>query len=168
LAVLKRIKTAVPNFRLLLVGASLYQDDSIRFQEQLQDTGLAAHIIEVGWLEETAVPDTLASADVGLYLMNDTLLNRTKCPVKLADMAYIGLPVVAEGVGQVTEYVKDGQTGVVCAVGDVEGVSAAVIRLLQDKSEQQRFSAAARKHIRAFLTWDKLSEQLESVYELET
>jgi glycosyltransferase involved in cell wall biosynthesis len=165
LAVLKRIKTAVPNFRLLLVGASLYQDDSIRFQEQLQDTGLAAHIIEVGWLEESAVPNTLAAADVGLYLMDDTLLNRTKCPVKLADMAYIGLPVVAEGVGQVTEYVKHGQTGVVCAVGDVEGVSAAVIRLLQDEAERERFSAAARKHLRQSFTWDKLAGQLENVYQ---
>jgi glycosyltransferase involved in cell wall biosynthesis len=168
LAVLKRVKKAIPSFRLLIVGASLYQDDSIRFQEQLQDTGLAAHIIEVGWLEETAVPNTLAAADVGLYLMNDTLLNRTKCPVKLADMVYIGLPIVAEGVGQVTEYVKDGQTGVVCAVGDVEGVSTAVIHLLQDKAEQQQFSAAARAHMRASFTWEKTVATLEGVYQMIT
>ena len=96
--------------------------------------------------------------------MDDTLLNRTKCPVKLADMAYIGLPVVAEGVGQVTEYVKDGQTGLVCAVGDVEGVATAISRLLQDQIAQQRFSAAARIHIRARFTWDKLVDQLEVVY----
>jgi glycosyltransferase involved in cell wall biosynthesis len=162
--VLKRVKAAVPDFRLLLVGTSLYQDDAARFREQLQVADLAAHVEEVGWLEETAVPDTLASADVGLYLMDDTLLNRTKCPVKLADMAYIGVPVVAEGVGQVTEYVKDGQTGVVCPVEDVAGLGAAVIRLLQDKEEQQRFSAAARIHMRLSFTWDKLVERLEDVY----
>lgn len=162
--VLKQVKSAVPNFRLLLVGTSLYQDDAARFREQLQAADLTAHVVEVGWLDETAVPDTLASADVGLYLMNDTLLNRTKCPVKLADMAYIGLPVVAEGVGQVTEYVKDGQTGVVCAVGDVAGLGAAVGRLLQDVGEREQFSAAARVHIRQSFTWDILAEKLEDVY----
>jgi glycosyltransferase involved in cell wall biosynthesis len=128
---------------------------------------LTAHVVEVGWLDESAVPDTLASADIGLYLMDDTLLNRTKCPVKLADMAYIGVPVVAEGVGQVTEYVKDGQTGIVYPVGDVEGLGAAVIRLLQDEGERERFSAAARIHMRQSFTWGILAEKLGDVYHAE-
>jgi glycosyltransferase involved in cell wall biosynthesis len=165
LEVLKRVKTAVPDFRLLLVGTSLYQEDAARFQEQLADAQLLPQVVEVGWLDESAVPDTLAAADVGLYLMDDTLLNRTKCPVKLADMAYIGLPVVAESVGQVTEYVKDEQTGLVCPSGDVESLATAVIDLLQNKSQQQQFSTAARIHIRAHFTWDRLVEQLEVIYQ---
>jgi glycosyltransferase involved in cell wall biosynthesis len=163
--VLKQVKAAVPNFRLLLVGTSLYHEDAAQFQEQLQAANLTPHIVEVGWLDETAVPDTLASADVGLYLMDDTLLNRTKCPVKLADMAYIGVPVVAEGVGQVTEYVKDGQTGVVCPVGDVAGLGAAVVWLLQNPFERESLSAGARAHIRASFTWEKTVETLEGVYQ---
>jgi glycosyltransferase involved in cell wall biosynthesis len=160
------VKAAVPDFRLLLVGTSLYHEDAAQFQEQLRAAEVTAHVVDVGWLDETAVPDTLASADVGLYLMDDTLLNRTKCPVKLADMAYIGVPVVAEGVGQVTEYVKDGQTGVVCPVEDVAGLGAAVVRLLQDAGERKRFSAAARIHIRQSFTWDKLAAQLEGIYQM--
>ncbi len=165
LDVLERVRMGVPDFRLLMVGASLYDKDSAWFQSQLETAGLAAHVVEVGWLAESAVPDTLAAADVGLYLMDDTLLNRTKCPVKLADMAYVGLPVVAEGVGQVSEYVKDGQTGVVCEVGNVEGLGTAIINLLKDKEKQQRFSAVARIHIRERFTWDKLVEQLEVAYQ---
>ena len=68
LAVLERVKTAVPDFRLLIVGASLYDQDSARFQEQLKATGLAAHVVEVGWLEETAVPDTLGCGRCGPIL----------------------------------------------------------------------------------------------------
>lgn len=166
LELLKRVKTAVPAFRLLVVGASLYRQDSTDFQAQLEAAGLMAHVVETGWLAESAVPDTLASADVGLYLMDDTLLNRTKCPVKLADMAYIGLPVVAEGVGQVTEYVKDGQTGLVCPVGDVDALGTAVVRLLQDRPKQQQFSAAARLHMRQSFTWDKLTAQVANVYQI--
>jgi glycosyltransferase involved in cell wall biosynthesis len=96
--------------------------------------------------------------------MDNTLLNRTKCPVKLADMAYVGVPVVAEGVGQVMEYVKDGYTGVVCPVGEVEELGAAVVRLLQNPAEREPLSAAARVHIRASFTWDKTVETLEEVY----
>jgi glycosyltransferase involved in cell wall biosynthesis len=80
-------------------------------------------------------------------------------------MAFVGLPVVAESIGQVTEYVQHEQTGLVCPVGDVAGLGAAVVRLLQDKSKQQQFSAAARIHMRQSFTWDKLAEHLESVYQ---
>jgi glycosyltransferase involved in cell wall biosynthesis len=140
LAVLERVKTAVPNFRLLLVGAGLYQEDAAHFQQQLQAADLLEHVVDVGWLEESAVPNTLAAADVGLYLMDDTLLNRTKCPVKLADMAYIGLPVIGEAVGQVTQYIQHDQTGLLSPSGDIEGLSSAVIHLLQNPALCRRFA----------------------------
>jgi glycosyltransferase involved in cell wall biosynthesis len=165
LAVLERVKTAVPNFRLLLVGAGLYQEDAAHFQQQLQAADLLEHVVDVGWLEESAVPNTLAAADVGLYLMDDTLLNRTKCPVKLADMAYIGLPVIGEAVGQVTQYIQHDQTGLLSPSGDIEGLSSAVIHLLQNPPLQQQFSTAARIHIRQSFTWDILATQLEDIYQ---
>jgi glycosyltransferase involved in cell wall biosynthesis len=165
LAVLERVKTAVPNFRLLLVGAGLYQEDAAHFQQQLQAADLLEHVVDVGWLEESAVPNTLAAADVGLYLMDDTLLNRTKCPVKLADMAYIGLPVIGEAVGQVTQYIQHDQTGLLSPSSDIEGLSSAVIHLLQNPPLQQQFSTAARIHIRQSFTWDILATQLEDIYQ---
>jgi glycosyltransferase involved in cell wall biosynthesis len=165
LAVLERVKAAVPNFRLLLVGAGLYQEDAAHFQQQLQAADLLEHVVDVGWLEESAVPNTLAAADVGLYLMDDTLLNRTKCPVKLADMAYIGLPVIGEAVGQVTQYIQHDQTGLLSPSSDIEGLSSAVIHLLQNPPLQQQFSTAARIHIRQSFTWDILATQLEDIYQ---
>lgn len=163
--ILKRVKAAVPNFRLLFIGASLFENDANQFRQQLNAANLKGHMVEVGWVKEAVLPDTLAAADVGLYLMDDTLLNRTKCPVKLADMAYIGLPVVAEAIGQVPEYIKHEQTGLLYPTGDINGLSAAVIRLLQNQPLQQQFSTAARIHIRQSFTWDILAAQLEGIYQ---
>ena len=47
-------------------------------------------MIDLGWVELEQLPLLLSSVDVGIYLMDDTLLNRTKCPVKLADMIAYG------------------------------------------------------------------------------
>ncbi len=76
-------------------GAGLMAADSARFRQQLAAAGLSEAVIDAGWVELAALPATLAAADVGLYLMDDTLLNRAKCPVKLADMLAAGVPVVA-------------------------------------------------------------------------
>ena len=64
--------------------------------------------------------------------MDDNLINRSKCPVKLADMLAVGLPVVAEDVGQVPEYVIQGKTGLLRPSGDVADIASDLVTLLQD------------------------------------
>ncbi len=82
------------------------------------------------------LPALLTQADVGLYFMDDTLLNRTKCPVKLADMVMLGIPVVGEAVGQVPEYVVNGKTGLLRASGDVTGLIEDIVCLLKDSEKR--------------------------------
>jgi glycosyltransferase involved in cell wall biosynthesis len=211
-AVLQGVKTAVPNLSVLMVGAGLYEDDAAQFRQQLAAAGLTESVIDAGWTEPEALPDLLSSADVGIYLMEDTLLNRTKCPVKLADaglteavvdagwtepealpdllttadagiylmedtllnrtkcpvkladMAGVGLPVVAEAVGQVNEYVVDGRTGFLRTSGDIKGLTADLIHLLQNPAQRAQMGQAAADHIAANFNWARLVERLEEVY----
>ena len=162
-AVLAGVREAVPDVAVLLVGAGLFDADSARFREQLAAAGVVEAVIDVGWVALAELPAMLAAADAGLYLMDDTLLNRAKCPVKLADMLAAGVPVVAEGVGQVTEYVRDGRTGVVCASGDVAGLVEATAGLLRSGGQQGR-REAARADMRERFSWDKLAGVVEEVY----
>jgi len=164
-AILQRIRAAVTNVTILSVGASLYEDDAAEFRSALVASGLEDVVLDVGWVEEEELPSLLAAADVGIYLMEDTLLNRTKCPVKLADMLQIGLPVVAERVGQVPEYVLHGQTGLLRSSGDIEGLAADLVHLLKNPRERARLAEKARSHIRANFSWDRLSLIAEQAYQ---
>ena len=174
-AVLAGVRAAVPEVAVLLVGAGLYAADSARFREQLAAAGLLDAVIDVGWVELAALPATLAAADVGLYLMDDTLLNRAKCPVKLVDMLAAGVPVVAEAVGQVGEYVRDGRTGALCATGDVAGMVAAVVALLAEAGDVNAGQEAggrgaggmrreARADVMARFGWEGLAAIVEKAY----
>jgi glycosyltransferase involved in cell wall biosynthesis len=149
---------------VLLVGAGLFAADSARFREQIEAAGLRDAIIETGWVELDELPATLAAADVGLYLMDDTLLNRTKCPVKLADMLVAGVPVVAEAVGQVTEYVRDSRSGTLCETGDVAGLVAAAVALLANAGEQGSRGVGVRADVLAQFSWERLVETVEKAY----
>jgi glycosyltransferase involved in cell wall biosynthesis len=162
--ILVGVKTAVSHLIILSVGTGLYAEAAAQFRQQLAQAGLSEAIVDVGWVETAALPPILASADVGLYLMEDTLLNRTKCPVKLADMVSLGLPVVAEAVGQVGEYLVNGRTGYLHPSGDNEAISRSLVRLLQQPNTRQQFSQAARAHAEMF-AWPRLARQLEAVYQ---
>lgn len=165
--ILQQVRAALPDVAVLSVGAGLYEADAAAFRQQLEAHGLMNAFVDVGWVEETALPSLLGCADVGLYLMTDTLLNRTKCSVKLADMLQVGLPVVGEAVGQVTEYVQHGVNGLLCASGDGAGVAAALVSLLQNEAMRRRFAAAALYHIKIHFDWATQAAKLLSFYQLE-
>ena len=162
--VLRGVKTAVPNLKILSVGTGLYADYAEKLRQQWHEAGLLEAVEDVGWVKETYLPARLSQADVGLYFMDDTLLNRTKCPVKLADMVMLGIPVVGEAVGQVPEYVVHGKTGLLRPTGDVEGLTADLIHLLTHEEERQKFSNNARQHYTENFSWSHQATVLARVY----
>jgi glycosyltransferase involved in cell wall biosynthesis len=71
---------------------------------------------------------------------------------------------VASRVGGIPEVICDGETGLLCEVLDVEAMTAAALRLLQDASEHQRMSAAARARVLAHFTAEPLVLRYEAYY----
>lgn len=164
-AVLRQVLSAVPESVVLTVGASLYEADDRALGQMLAETDIEDRFVNTGWVEEQELPDVLAAADVGLYLMDDTLLNRTKCPVKLADMLNLGLPLVAENVGQVPEYVIHGRTGLLRPSGDTAGLANDLIALLRDEQRRKILGAAAREHVQTRFSWQRLAEVALDAYQ---
>lgn len=164
-AILRGVKTAVPTLHILAVGAGLYEADAAQFRQQLAAADLLDAVEDAGWVDEQALPGLLRRADVGIYLMEDTLLNRAKCPVKLADLLAFGVPVVGEAVGQVNEYVLHGQTGLLRPSGDTAGLTADLIHLLTHPEERDRLAANGRRHYTDHFAWPHLAARLEKTYE---
>jgi glycosyltransferase involved in cell wall biosynthesis len=163
--VLRRVLTVMPRAAVLSVGAGLFEDDAQELNRRMAELGLEDHLVNAGWLDEETLPIVLAAADAALYLMDDTLLNRTKCPVKLADMLALGLPVVAEAVGQVPEYVVQDKGGLLRSPGDVDGLASDLLHLLQDKEARDRLGAGGRVHIEARFSWERLAVTAEAAYQ---
>jgi glycosyltransferase involved in cell wall biosynthesis len=164
-SILSRVAAAEPDVAVLMVGMSLFESDAAGFQKALVTAGVADAVVDVGWVEEAALPDYLMAADVGIYLMDETLLNRTKCPVKLADILALGIPAVAEAVGQVPEYVVHEEGGLLRPSGDSAGIASDLIKLLQDQNERERLGKAAREHIGEHFNWERLADLAEEAYE---
>ena len=161
IAVLDQVRAAIPQVAVLAVGAGLYEEDAAALRQQLESADLLEAFVDVGWVAEPQLPALLGAADAGLYLMDDSLLNRTKCPVKLADMLSAGLPVVAEDVGQVAEYVRHRETGLLRESGDVGGVARDLVTLLQDEQMRARLGEAASEHLKRHFAWSRLAQRLE-------
>src|SRR5512143_2476943 len=106
--------------------------------------GFKDALIMAGWIETTDLPDYLAAGDVAVYPFADTLVNRAKCPAKLTELLRAGVPVVADRVGQIVEYVAPELHPLLCAPSDRDAMVARCVELLGDGRERATASAAGR------------------------
>jgi len=177
--VLKRVREQVPDARLLVVGKGLFGEEEELFRlakragftltnhgSRITDHELrfTTDITYLGFIPTENLPAAFAQATVAIYPFDDTLVNRTKCAVKLCDLLAAGVPVVAEAVGQNREYIRHGETGLLVESGDVEAFAGAVVRLLEDAPLRERLGSAAARDLRERFAWERLVETVERAY----
>jgi glycosyltransferase involved in cell wall biosynthesis len=151
-----------PALRLRVVGKG-ERGEERDLMEWATRAGVAEHIDNVGWVEPGDIPALLASADIALVPMDDTLINRARCSVKLLELMAAGLPVVAGRVGEVAEYLEHEQSGLLVAPGRPAEMVRATLRLLHNESFRAQLGAAARRRAGQF-HWDSLVEVAEQAY----
>ncbi len=159
-----RVVGALPKARLLVVGEGLAGEERA-FGAALAARGVRHSAIEVGWQPFDALPLHFALARVALYPMEDTLLNRTKCPVKLADYLQAGLPVVGEAVGQVSEYLAGDSGGLLVPWGDDDAFVAATLHLLRHPQEAATRGRAGQQRLAAHFDWPIQAARVEALYQ---
>jgi len=123
-----------------------------------------ADLAYVGWGTAANLAACFGSATLGIYPFDDTLLNRTKCPMKLMDLLSAGIPVVADAVGQIAEAVVSGETGRLVRAGDDRAFAEAVLTLLADPVTLRAMGRAAKADVARRFSWDGLADIASAAY----
>lgn len=154
----------LPLARWLVVGQGL-QGEEQSLAAQLAQAGLADPYVRfTGWLPLEQAPAYFQAANVAIFPYDDTVLNRTKCSIKLIDLLAAGLPVVADAVGQNSEYIQPDQSGVLVPAEDDVAFGAALVELLQNPERQRRLGQAAARRMREQFNWPQLAQGVERIY----
>lgn len=161
--VLRRVVEQEPGAKLLVVGKGFFGEEE-QLLKQAAAIGLRGSIEYAGWVDAAALPGYFAQAGVAIYPFDDTLINRTKCSVKLIDLLSAGVPVVADAVGQNAEYIRHNETGVLVPSGDAAAMAHAIIDLLHDREKADRLGTEAAQDMIARFSWDRLVLEVERIY----
>lgn len=164
-SIFRRILDQAPQARFQVMGQGL-QGEEAEMERLVAEAGLRNRVEMAGWTSPELLPAGFRRAQVAIYPLDDTLVNRTKCPLKLVELMEAGLPVVADRVGQASEYIKQGDSGLLVEPGDVEAFASSVVRLLTDAELRRRLGQGARSRILSEFHWDRLAETAEEAYGL--
>jgi glycosyltransferase involved in cell wall biosynthesis len=163
LAIMQGVLAAVPGLRWVIVGKGLFGEEE-RLLAMARERGIAECISYVGWPPPQPMPAYFALARAAIYPFDDTLINRCKCAVKLIDLLAAGVPVVADRVGQNSEYIEHGVSGLLVQPADTEAFVAAVVRLLSDGDLAEQLGRSAQRRIRERFAWTRLATVAEDAY----
>ena len=161
--VLAAVRAHLPDAALLVVGAGKYGQER-RLWEEARRLGLDDSVRFAGWLDRASLPGTLRAADVALVPADDTLANRAKCSMKLAELLWLGLPVVAERVGEHSSYIDHPATGLLVPPGDDQALVAALVTLLSDADRAAGLGTAGHRRIARQFAWEQLAPRAEVAY----
>lgn len=163
LQALARLKQAVPEFKLLIVGdndprahpgRSSY---SAELQTQAQNLGLADHVIFTGFRSD--VPKLMAACDI--YTMPS--FEEPFGMVFLEAMA-MKKPVIALNNGGSREIVDHGLTGLLSAPKDIDQLAANIRTLVEDPNLRREMGQRGRKKVAERFTPAHMSAEVLKIY----
>lgn len=126
-----------PTLRLRIVGDGPQRGELYELTSSL---GLQDAVEFVGTVPNVRVPAELRSLDVFVVASRHEGFG-----VAAVEAAACGLPVVASTAGGLPEVVDDGTTGLLVPVEDVDTLTAAIARLIDDAVLRHRLGAAGRE-----------------------
>ncbi|WP_337170776.1 N-acetyl-alpha-D-glucosaminyl L-malate synthase BshA [Gemmatimonas aurantiaca] len=148
-----RIAREVPAV-LVMVGDG---PERVEAEAEARELGVADAVLFLGKID--AVAPLLAGAD--LFLMTS---DKESFGLSALEALASGVPVVGADAGGLPEVVTEGVTGYLRPVGDIEGLAAAGVRLLQNPAHWQAMSDAAAQDARRRFSEDAIVAQYESLY----
>lgn len=150
--VFAKVREQVPSV-LVLVGDG---PDRREAEEEAKALGVLEDVRCLGKIDDVA--PLLAAAD--LYLLPS---ESESFGLSALEALASGVPVVASNIGGLPEVVRDGVTGALLPVGDVAGMAAAAVRLLEPARWNAASTEAAKDARARFATADVVG-QYERLY----
>jgi N-acetyl-alpha-D-glucosaminyl L-malate synthase BshA len=127
-------------------------------EAEARELGLHEKVFFLGKID--AVAPLLAGADLFLLPSSGESFG-----LSALEALACGVPVIGTTAGGLPEVVRNGETGVLCPVGDVEGMSDAAIAILSDRDRWHAMSSLAASDARERFSLDEIVGEYEAFYE---
>jgi N-acetyl-alpha-D-glucosaminyl L-malate synthase BshA len=150
--VFARVRDEVPAV-LFLAGDG---PQRLETEAEAERLGVSSDVLFLGKVE--AVADLLRAAD--LYVLPSSL---ESFGLSALEAMACGVPVIGSRVGGLGEVVRDGETGYLDEVGDVDEMAEHAVDLLKDENKYESFRTAAIERAKLFHP-DAVVSQYEELY----
>lgn len=151
-------------FEVVLIGDG---PERLKILTAIREAGLEDRVVLRGALPYSEVLAELGRCHLLLQTSRRAADGDTEggAPVILLDAQAAGLPVVATRHADIPEYVRDGESGLLAAEGDVEGLADCILQLVEAPESWAGMGRAGRKHVEENYNAATQAARLEEIYD---
>ena len=147
---LARLSKRHPGVRLVIAGDGQLRGE---LERGFRQRGLVKQVVFTNALLHEEVPAVIRQFDIALAPYPKPDHDFYFSPLKLFEYMACGVPVVAADLGQISEVVTDGKTGLLYPAGNLSALAAGCEQLLGDAQLRAKIGGASAELVHRKYTW---------------
>jgi glycosyltransferase involved in cell wall biosynthesis len=151
-----------PDLRLTMAGNGPMTESLKELSAQL---GIDDVVDFVGFIPNNEIYPLLKSHHI---MVMPSVMESESFGVAVLEASACGRPVIASRVGGVPEVLIDGETGLLVPPGDVDSLTAAIVRLAEDPLTCLRMGQAGYQMVDENYRWERSLDMMSAQYEALT
>ncbi|WP_257351784.1 N-acetyl-alpha-D-glucosaminyl L-malate synthase BshA [Pseudalkalibacillus decolorationis] len=140
--------------KLLLIGDGPEITVACR---QSKELGIDEDVLFLG--KQDNIADLFSISDLKLLLSE-----KESFGLVLLEAMACGVPVIGTNIGGIPEVIKDGETGFICEVGDIDEISEKALLLLEDQQMHTQMAENAIRHVQERFHSRKILDDYLEIY----
>jgi glycosyltransferase involved in cell wall biosynthesis len=143
-------------FKLLLLGEGERKEE---LMELIEARGIKDRVVLIGQVSRAELPKYLKISDVFVRPSLSEGLGNAFLEAMAASV-----PVVGTRVGGIPDFLKDGETGLFCKVGDSENIAQKIEKLVLDDALKKKIVQNGLKLVKEKYDWDIVAGEYAKLY----
>jgi glycosyltransferase involved in cell wall biosynthesis len=143
--------------KLLILGSGPLEK---KLKLQVKNYKLENKVLFLGSIPNEKVPIYLTLGDVFVRPSLSEGLGNAFLEAMAA-----GVPIIGTPVGGIPDFLKDGETGLFCEVGNPKSIAEKINLLLSDENLKQRLIVNGEKLVDENYSWDIIAKKMKGIFE---
>lgn len=150
---------AVPKCQFVIVGDG---SELSHYKRLVARHNWQKHVTFKGWMQHQDAIKQFRYGDLGYAYKPDTETVRAASLMKVPQYMALGIVPVVSDVGDLAQYVQQGEAGYICKPGDSAALAHTMIDALQHDSLRLKKAKAASERAPAMYNWENLAQQVDT------
>jgi len=142
------------NVKLLVIGTGALERS---LKLKVESLKLAERVKFLGFVAHGELPKYLWASDIFIRPSLSEGMGNSFIEAMAA-----GIPVIATPVGGILDFLKDGETGLFCEVGNPRSIAQKVVKLIKDAESRDYIVRTAEQMVTEKYDWNLISEQMRT------
>jgi phosphatidylinositol alpha-1,6-mannosyltransferase len=140
-----------------------YGLELVALQDLARQLGVSDRVLFLTDVPDSDLPGLYNCAEIYLGLSRQMVRNVEGFGISLVEAGACGVPAIAGRSGGIPDAVRDGETGLLVDSENLEDVSSAVRRLLDNKSLAGLLGAGGRHAVETYYNWRRVATDLYEI-----